>query len=367
MKFDRKKFFAGFRASIDSTIEQAQVDGLEFLLGQIEKDPHWKDYRHIAYALATVYHETAGSFQPVEEGYYLGSKAKVKAFQKTLRYYPYYGRGYVQLTWETKRIPNYSKASKALGVDFVKHPDLVMKPEYAYQILTLGMHQGWFTGKKLTDYINDVQRDYRNARKIINGLDKAGLIAGYAKEFEDILRTSKTNSAAVHLSDPSLPPNGDSADDKGSTPVSAEHEPPPTMPASLVPLTTPVVEVEQVKAEEQPKEDALTRIGNKAVGLWTAAGATLTAIFSWAASTPLNLILIFVGAAVVVGLGWMIVNAIRANAAENRETVLKREREARAHEIQLLTLKSAADPTLQAVRVVPMPIANTDAPAEETV
>lgn len=53
----------------------------------------------------------------------------------------------MQLTWETVKIPNYSKVSKALGIDFVKNPDLVMKPEYAYSIMAIGMHQGWFTGK----------------------------------------------------------------------------------------------------------------------------------------------------------------------------------------------------------------------------
>lgn len=203
MKFNRKAFFDGFRAKIDETVSQEQVDGLEFLLKGFETDPHWKDLRHIAYALATTYHETAGSFQPVEEGYYLGSASRVKAFQKTLRYYPYFGRGYVQLTWETRKIPNYSKASKALGIDFVKKPDLVMVPENAFKILTLGMFEGWFTSRKLTDYINDVQKDYKNARKIINGLDKAGLIAGYAETFEDILRKAAKSANTSAVASPS--------------------------------------------------------------------------------------------------------------------------------------------------------------------
>lgn len=189
--FNRKKFFEGFRSRIDSSIEQEQVDGLTFLLDQMEADPLWKDIRHIAYALATTGHETAWSFQPVEEGYYLDSATRVKNFQKTLRYYPYFGRGYVQLTWETKKIPNYSKASKALGVDFVKSPHLVMVPKNAYKIMTLGMFQGWFTTKKLSDYISGSKCDYKNARKIINGLDKAALIAGYAAQFEQILKASK--------------------------------------------------------------------------------------------------------------------------------------------------------------------------------
>jgi hypothetical protein len=194
VKIDRKKFFAGFRHSIDSSIEQEQVDGLEFLLGKMENDAFWVQIPQCAYMLATVYHETAGSFQPVEEGYYLAEKhgqSFLRAFQKKLRYYPYYGRGYVQLTHET----NYKKAGKAFGVDLVNKPQLALEPDIAYKILTYGMHQGWFTGKKLEDYISDTGKDYVNARKIVNGKDRAGLIAGYARSFEEILRTSKTLTA----------------------------------------------------------------------------------------------------------------------------------------------------------------------------
>lgn len=193
MNFNRKKFFDGFRADIDDSIEQEQVEGLDFLLRRIEADSLWKDVRHIAYALATVYHETAGSFQPVEEGYYLGSSAKVKRFQKALRYFPYFGRGYVQTTWKK----NYERVDKAFGTDTVNHPELALDPNIAYKTLSAGMHQGWFTGKKLTDYIKAQFCDYKNARRIINGTDKAALIAGYAKQFEKILR----DSTAVHPSE----------------------------------------------------------------------------------------------------------------------------------------------------------------------
>lgn len=224
MKINRKKFFDGFRDRLDSTIEQEQVDGLEFLLTSFENEPLWKDVRHIAYALATVFHETAFSFQPVEEGYYLGSKTRVQKFQKTLRYYPYFGRGYVQLTWETKRIPNYSKASKRLGVDFVKNPELVMEPVNAFKIMTFGMFEGWFTSKKLSDFIKGSKCDYVNARTIINGHDKAGVIAGYARSFEKILRASlsgednntQTATSSTPADGQSLPKSTDELADTSS-------------------------------------------------------------------------------------------------------------------------------------------------------
>lgn len=185
-RFNRKSFFDKFKTNFDSSLEQSQVDGIEFLLDSFESEPRWTDPRHIAYALATIYHETAGSMQPVEEGYYLGSPAKVKAFQKKLRYFPYFGRGYVQLTWKK----NYDMAGKALGINLSDVPSQALEPEIAFQIVTLGMFQGWFTGKKLADYITLDKTDYTGARAIINGKDRAGLIAGYARNFETILKTS---------------------------------------------------------------------------------------------------------------------------------------------------------------------------------
>lgn len=211
MRFDRKKFFDGFRDRLDSTIKQEQIDGLEFLLGRFETTDAWADVRHIAYALATIFHETAYSFQPVEEGYYLGSSARVKRFQKTLRYYPFFGRGYVQLTWKA----NYDKAGKALGLDLVNKPELALDPDVAFDVLTLGLFRGWFGGK-LTTYINDKKTDYVNARRCVNILDKAGIIAGYARSFEKILRDSAADPAetsAIVTGQVSNPPAVDSAAD----------------------------------------------------------------------------------------------------------------------------------------------------------
>lgn len=134
--------------------------------------------KQAAYVLATVYWETNKTFQPVREAYYLGKKAE--AYRKKLRYYPYYGRGFVQLTW----LDNYRKAGKEFNKNFLSNPDDVMEPNIAAEILVVGSKDGWFTGKKLSDYINDDGVDYINARRIINGKDKADEIALLAKEFE---------------------------------------------------------------------------------------------------------------------------------------------------------------------------------------
>src|SRR5690606_23522492 len=99
--------------------------------------------------------------------------------------------GYVQLTWEH----NYEKASrelcdKALSlvcVDFVANPKLLLEPEYAAPILIAGMAEGWFTGKKLSDYITLQKSDFKNARRIVNKMDRAELIAGYARDYDKAL------------------------------------------------------------------------------------------------------------------------------------------------------------------------------------
>jgi hypothetical protein len=191
--FERSRFFDQYRKEFSRKLSQPAVDGIEFLLGQFEKDPVWNDLRHIAYALATVAHETAWSYQPVEEGYYLGDPDEVRRFQKRLRYYPFFGRGYVQLTWDY----NYRLFSKKLNLDFVHDPSLALIPKIAFKIMTIGMHQGLFTGHKLTDHINDIEKNYKKARRIINGNDKAALLAQYAQSFENVLRRSKVSSTPV--------------------------------------------------------------------------------------------------------------------------------------------------------------------------
>lgn len=138
--------------------------------------PQW------AYVLATVFHETAHTFLPVKEAFWLSEKWR----EKNLRYFPWYGRGYVQLTWKA----NYEKMKKLTGVDIISNPDLAMEPETAFLILIHGMKNGTFTGKKLTDYVNQNGKRYVYARYVINGRDKRDLIAKYAVLFEKILKAS---------------------------------------------------------------------------------------------------------------------------------------------------------------------------------
>ncbi|MGI9513286.1 MAG: glycoside hydrolase family 19 protein [Anderseniella sp.] len=174
-------FFGEVRSSLFSgNLKTGQVEGLEFLLAQWH-ETGFTNRQWLAYALATAYHETAHTMQPIRE--YGRGKGRAYGRPDPATGKTYYGRGYVQLTWKS----NYETASKALGIDFVHTPDLVMQPDNAAFILFQGMKDGWFTGKGFDDYINDRQRDYWNARRIINGTDRAGDIAGYALKFEAAL------------------------------------------------------------------------------------------------------------------------------------------------------------------------------------
>lgn len=131
-----------------------------------------------AYVLATAYWETARTMLPVEEAYYLGARAAT--YRRSLRYYPWHGRGFAQLTWER----NYIRAGQVLGVDLITDPDRAMDPEISAQILVIGSRDGWFTGKRLGDFIGPGRCDYVQARRVINGLDAAAAIADIALDYE---------------------------------------------------------------------------------------------------------------------------------------------------------------------------------------
>lgn len=134
----------------------------------------------MAYVLATAYWETARTMKPVREAFWLSESWR----RKNLRYFPWYGRGFVQLTWEA----NYIKAGKELGLDLTTNPDKVMEPVVSAKILVHGSAKGWFTRKKLSDYITLKKSDFVGARGIINGTDKAREIAKIAREYDADLK-----------------------------------------------------------------------------------------------------------------------------------------------------------------------------------
>ena len=186
-KIDRGIFFAQIR-SLFGRMSQSQVEGLNSLLDAVGGCL----INEAAYMLATAYHETAHTMQPIEEygkgrsrDYGKRLKMSRKPYSDTLPLY--YGRGYVQLTW----YENYDKAGRLLRLDLLRQPELALQADVAAKIMREGMFDGWFTGKKLGEYVGLRTAEYVSARRIINGMDKAQLIAGYAVVFELALRKAK--------------------------------------------------------------------------------------------------------------------------------------------------------------------------------
>lgn len=167
----RQIFFAG-------KLSQLQVDGIEHILNEWDKRG-LNDLRWLSYILATCYHETAKTMQPVEEY----GKGKGRAYGRPVNGHVYYGRGFAQVTW----FVNYKRFADILKVDLVNHPELALDCTIATEILFEGMVKGLFTGKKLSDYFNESKGDFINARRIINSLDCAEIISVYGNRFHTAL------------------------------------------------------------------------------------------------------------------------------------------------------------------------------------
>jgi uncharacterized protein YraI len=214
MKIDRQKFFAAYEAAFGAITKPERKAGFDKLLGAAENDPQITDIRWLAYMLATVKHECADRWLPIEEfskgkGLKYGKPVTVTDPAGNEYTHVYYGRGYVQLTWDW----NYKAMGEKLGNRLLYEPELALDPVVAYRIMSIGMRNGSFTGKGLSKYINDEQCDYVNARRIINGTDKAQTIAGYAAKLEAILRASVVASTdgVPNLPEPQPQPDAPAA------------------------------------------------------------------------------------------------------------------------------------------------------------
>ena len=185
-------FFDAVRTSgiFAKPLKPDQVKGLETVC-RAAKAAGWP-LAFTAYALATACHETAYTMQPVREAFWLSENWR----RSHLRYYPFYGRGYVQLTWK----PNYQRADTELDLKgrLTGNLDVAMDPDIAAKIMVKGMQDGWFAGDKkgkrhtlkrhLPASGAATLAQLTEARRIINGTDKAKKIAGEAIKFQAALQ-----------------------------------------------------------------------------------------------------------------------------------------------------------------------------------
>lgn len=194
MRFDRNIFFNEVRNELfEGALTQQQVDGMSVILAVWEYDAGgtpMSDIRWLSYMLATVYKECAMRMWPTTE---YGSQSYLEGKS----YYPYVGRGFVQLTWED----NYRTASAALGLiddrDLVEHPEMALDSLISARVMFRGMAEGWFTGARLGQFFSDDEDNPYDARTIINGHDCAKEIEGYHDQFLKALEAAKIEEITV--------------------------------------------------------------------------------------------------------------------------------------------------------------------------
>ncbi len=200
LTFDKKKLMDGYLSRFGPLTANLET-AFTFLFGKVANDSRFSDTdtdrRKLAYCMATFKWETAHTMEPIDErggaAYFnkrYGPKTKVGVMLGNTKDGDgalFHGRGYVQLTGRR----NYAKAKALTGVDLLTTPDRAKEHDIAYQIAIQGMMDGWFTGKKLSNYFFGDNADYVNARRIINGLDQADKIADIARSFSEILREAK--------------------------------------------------------------------------------------------------------------------------------------------------------------------------------
>jgi hypothetical protein len=163
---------------------QRQVDSINAIVYECNKQCVLMS-EQVAYILATAYHECHDPKHPenrLTPMWEFGGET----YLKSKKYYPFYGRGFSQLTWDY----NYEKEQKRLGISLVKKPDLMLDILTSANSHVYCMMNGTYTGKKLTAYINPERVDYINSRRVVNGVDKASLIAGYAGDFYRCIENS---------------------------------------------------------------------------------------------------------------------------------------------------------------------------------
>lgn len=181
---DRVKFLDLANARLfGGNMDTSQRSGIVAILDEWELRG-LTDLRQLAYMLGTAKLETNATMQPVREAYWLTEEWR----RRNLRYYPYYGRGLPQLTWERnyRRMTVLLKArfeAKYPGFDLVETPDLALEPDVAIAIMFEGMLRGEFTGISLGNFFTATKVLWVAARAIINGTDRAADVAEIAQGF----------------------------------------------------------------------------------------------------------------------------------------------------------------------------------------
>lgn len=224
---DNARFFAAARQTIfKGGLKQSQVTTCEAVL--TEAAAAGVGLREAAYMLATARWEPGEDMVPKEESLFYTSAARIRTvwpsrfpteasaapFVRNPRAlankvyngrlgnridsddgWTFRGRGLAHPTGRD----NYGRAGAKLGLPLLEKPELALDLTIAARILVVGMKEGWFTGVTSAEAARTP--GYEDDRRIINGTDKAAVIAAIAVQFEAALAAGGWGSAG-----PAAPP-----------------------------------------------------------------------------------------------------------------------------------------------------------------
>jgi putative chitinase len=225
-----EKFFScltgSAKALFPQGLTQTQLNTINAILDAMQGKP----VAHIAYVMATAYHEPGPKSRMIpnrEDLYYTTAERLCKVwpvrFQNAAQATPYLrstqklankvyngrlgnqmgsndgydfrGGGLDHLTGRD----HYVKEGKRQGINLVGNPDLILDPKVAVASLVHGMTYGRYRDLALDDFDKPGGFDYVAARGIVN-CDVAAngkLIAGYAEKFEAALKSGGLSGLPV--------------------------------------------------------------------------------------------------------------------------------------------------------------------------
>lgn len=328
MKFNteivKKGFEKLYREVLKSNLTEKNWENIQFIFSCIEFDSYWSDYRQVANFLAQCGHESMWKYAPISE---VRARRGTALYDIQNKYWDtgFYGRGIIQLTHAL----NYKKMSKYVGIDLVKYPNkLIEDAQVSYTVAAKGMQEGIFTGKKLSDFIVGERCDYLNARKIVNGMDRAKDIEFYSKCIDSVLKKALIEGT------PTFTIDDETVDAETSTALASTDA---NSPAAVIEANIPV---------PTTAFQSLKAYYRHVIALFGISGTGAVTWFSGfmqsnAAKYTLIGIIVFL---VLISLVLAINHLWIKHDSEMR-------REQRAHELTLKELEIRADPNMQNVEV----------------
>lgn len=236
---DRAAFYASARAKpFGGGLTQAQVDGMNAML---DMAPVLMSSEALAYCFSTAHHETGGAMQPRTENLNYTSASRIRQVWPS-RFptegaaipfvrnpqglankvyggrlgnalpndgWDFRGMGLVQATGRDNA-RRATKRLRELGYltskqDLEATPTLMLDPDISAAMLFAGLSEGWYTGRKLSDYFGAGKNDPVGARKMVNPDANGASIAVTHTAFLKALQAAGHTPGAVTSSAP-VPP-----------------------------------------------------------------------------------------------------------------------------------------------------------------